>query len=183
MRLYEASAHTWLPSSSIQARELHSFPGRYTGVARSSCELSIPPARVINESPICSQFILLTSETSIVAGEYYMIHSFDAPSISSFYVQDGQVVLLKMTLQLSEPILYHVLDVLHDALGEEFAPTEWKPWKFVFVVPEDMAETFPAQEVKKPDGFSRRCGGDDSDRWTKLIRQYVVAFDLSQAAA
>ena len=164
-RLYEASAHFEFP-----------FEPTHPFRALESSETFWLPSFMTRQKP---EFILLTHRSTVVADTYYVLHASDEPSFSSFYIKDGRVVLLKMTLERTQPILLHSLEVLRSALGQELAPTEEKPWHFVFVVPEAIEAVFATQQVHIPDGYCARNSDDASRDWSKLVRQYVMPYDLS----
>ena len=56
----------------------------------------------------------------------------------------------------------------------ELRPSRRNPWRFVFIVPSDMASTFTSQELK---------GGSTRGDWARKVEQYVLGLDVGHIIA
>ena len=108
------------------------------------------------------------------------------PSIPNFsaidsilYHPDRGLTFFQMTTNNDHPIAVSCLNRIQKWLDEEqpvdltnLRPNKTKPWRFIFVVPPDMASDFKPQKLD---------GDCKTDAWVEKVDQYVLGLGLGGA--
>ena len=86
---------------------------------------------------------------------------------------DAVVTCIQVTMNMDHAIVVRGLQLLQGwfKLGsplQDLRPTSAKPWRLLFVVPSDMADTFKSQELK---------GDTPENVWAGKVHQYVLGLE------
>ena len=86
---------------------------------------------------------------------------------------DAVVTCIQVTMNMDHAIVVRGLQLLQGwfKLGsplQDLRPTHAKPWRLLFVVPSDMADTFKSQELK---------GDTPENVWAGKVHQYVLGLE------
>jgi hypothetical protein len=99
------------------------------------------------------------------------------PSIDSIVYDPKEVLTcIQATISRKHPIAVSGLQRIQGwlKLGSELAhlrPSDDRRWRFIFIVPSDMASTFKLQQF---------AGDSDRGEWAGKVDQYVLGFDVSR---